>query len=470
MAKEEVVLTKNEWQKFLSLFVKWDWDAWIDLIDGYGFSRALFLCIVYAGFLLVLSLQIPNLPLFAFGWIIGTAPIWLPIAMIIGYYHIWVWYVRSYYIFNLKTVLLEMKLPREITKSPRAMETAISQFWAYTGTTTFVYRIWLGQVQPWYSLEIASFGGEVHFYVWVWKLHQQNVEAALYSQYPEIELHEVEDYSQKFVYDPKTQTCHSMLWRLESSMKDRYIDAYPIKTYIDLELDKDPKEEFKIDPLANVVEFLSSIKPTQQIWIQIILTGATKIGILVQREHDWKHKVEEEVQKVRRLAAIFPPESATQLSDYETRFVRPRPTWTQEHQLETMQRNLGKWPFEVAMRGIFISPHAEVGRIYWDLRWVWRAFANPQYMTQLRPRGWHTIMTDYPWQDLHDIRWEILTYRFIDAYRRRSAFYSPWQYPTNILTSEVLASIFHPPSSAIKAPGLRRISATKAPPPADLPK
>ena len=467
--------TKNEWQKFLALISpfskEFDWDHWLDWIDGWGFSRALFLSILYVGLLSVLSLQIPPIVLFAFGWIIGTSPIWLPIAMIIGYYHIWVWYARSLYIFNTETVLLEMKIPREISKSPRAMETAIGQLWSFVGTTTFVQRIWLGQVQPWYSFELVSIGGEVHFYIWLWKMHQQNVEAAFYAQYPEIELHEVEDYSKKFVYDPATQTCHAMLWRLEPhNPKERYVDAYPIKTYIDLELDKDPKEEFKVDPLANVVEFMSNIKPTQQIWMQIILTGATQIGVLVRRDHDWKRKVEEEVQKVRRLAAIFPTTSSTQLTEDEKRFVRPRPTWTQEHQLETMQRNLGKWPFEVSMRGILISNHADTGRVYWNLRWIWRAYANPQYMTQLRPRGWHTIMTDYPWQDYADIRWEIITYRFIDAYRRRSAFYSPWQAPTNVMTSEVLASIFHPPSSGAKAPGVRRIPATKAAPPADLPK
>ena len=36
-------------------------------------------------------------------------------------------------------------------------------------------------------------------------------------------------------------------------------DAYPIKTYIDFGLDKDPKEEFKVDPISPVIELFGSI-------------------------------------------------------------------------------------------------------------------------------------------------------------------------------------------------------------------
>jgi len=460
---------KAEIAKFLGLLKSFDWFSWNEWFYFWGISRFLVHTILFVGLLSILSLQIPNLFLFATGWLIGTAPVWLPIALLVGFYEIWFWYVRSNFIFHQKPVLLEMRIPREITKSPRAMETALTNLWVPQGVTTLYQRMFKGMVLPWYSLEIASLGGEIHFYIWVWKDWQKIVEATMYANYPEIELHEVEDYAQKFVYNPDTQTCYGCGWRLEPyNPKERYIDAYVMKTYIDLELDKDPKEEVKIDPFGSVLEVMGSMNKDQQMWIQFLITPEFKWGKLNPSESDWKHKVEEEVQKVRRLAGIFPRESATQLTEYETRFVRPRPTWVQEHQLETMQRNLGKHPFAVVPRGIFISPHKDFGVRFWDMRWIWRPFANPQYMTQMRNRWYHTVM-DYPWQDLHDMRWEMLTRRFIDAYRRRSGFYSPWEFPPNVMTTELLATFYHPPSSSIQVPGLVRISSKKAAPPPNLP-
>ena len=57
----------------------------------------------------------------------------------------------------------------------------------------------------------------------------------------------------------------------------------------------------------------------------------------------------------------------------------------------------------------------------------------------------------------------------LDAYRRRMFFHSPWIIPTNVMTNEVLATLWHPPSRSIVVPGLQRIPATKAAPPPNLP-
>ncbi len=95
-------------------------------------------------------------------------------------------------------------MPREAEKSPRAMETALSSIWYTSGETTFTDRYWAGRTRPFFSLEMVSVGGEVHFYIWCFREFQAFVETNLYAQYPELEIHEVEDYASKFVYDPKT--------------------------------------------------------------------------------------------------------------------------------------------------------------------------------------------------------------------------------------------------------------------------
>src|SRR3989344_7954111 len=208
-----------------------------------GISRGLFLTSIFLGLLGALWYLIPNLPLFAFAWLVGTMPVWLPIAAIAGGWKSWVWYVQASFLSKRTPILLEVKMPRELVKSPRGMELALSQLWIYHGETTYFHRKWLGQVRPIFSFEIASFGGDVHFYIWLWEGYRKVVESAIYAQYPDVEIVEAEDYASKYVYDPSKHMVYATDYRYEPRS-----DAYPIKTYVEFELDKDPKEEYKVDP------------------------------------------------------------------------------------------------------------------------------------------------------------------------------------------------------------------------------
>jgi hypothetical protein len=475
MAKGGITETFHRWTNL---------EGWVDWFGGWGISRALTLLILFLGLYSILSLEIPNLTLFTLEWLIGTAPVWLPISLLIGGWHVWIWYIQALYIAGRKPILLEMKIPREIAKSPRAMELAFASFSISSGETTFFHRAWKGQVRPYFSFEIASFGGEIHFYIWCWDAYKETVEGAIYAQYPEVEIHEVEDYASKFNYQKGKYNAWGVEWPLMSYIKGLNwtfeINAYPIRTYVDFELDKDPKEEFKIDPLGNVLEFMSNIKPNEQLWIQIVLRKSGKQDILnltdrPDQDNRWKVMVEKEVEKLRTKAAIVSSSTLSEVyeelgeEEQDRRPPSPRPTWKQQRMMESMERNLGKYPFEVGARGIYWTEGELRGPIYTGFRWIWRPFGNPQYATHLRPRRWHCDF-DYPWQDFNGIRWDNTTRRVLDAYRRRSFYHSPWILPTNVMTNEVLATIWHPPSATVQVPGLARIPATKAEPPANLPK
>lgn len=470
-----------------------DWIAWpiksafdmhhqLEWFGEWGVSRALYLGTIFAGLYFILGHLIPDLPLFTLNWLIGTAPIWLPIALWKACWDAWVWYTQALFLSGRNPILLEVKLPREVMRSPRAMELALTNFSISSGETTFVHRGWKGQVRPFFSMEIASFGGEIHFYFWCWKNYKNVVEAALYAHYPEIELVEVEDYATKFQFDPEVYTCFGTDWRLETYLKVEggnggfNINAYPFKSYVDFELDKDPKEELKVDPLANVLEFMGNIKPNEQIWIQIVFRKAGKNGVLLTTDDgdDWLDTVKHEVEKIRLKATMTP--SGKHVGDFPTDEDRekignafPHPTERQKMQTMTMERHLSKTPFEVGMRGVYITTGDLHGPTYTGLRWIWRPFGNPNFQTHLRPKRWHNPF-DYPWQDIGDFRWTLHSKRLFDAYRRRSFFHSPWKTPTNIISNEALASIWHPPSRAIQTPGIERMPATKAQPPANLPR
>ena len=463
---QEDIVTTGQFRGQLGLLKSLDFHAITDELigNGWGVSRGLFLGILFTGLLTILNELIPNLPLFAFEWVFGTLPIWLPPAAVFGGWKAWVWYVRANYIGNQKPILLEVKFPRDVVKSPRAMEAVLTKLWTDSGETTFFNRVYQGQVRPWFSLEIASFGGEVHFYIWCRRSWREVVESSMYAQYPEVEMIEAEDYATKFVYDPEKVECFCTDWRYEP-----HNDAYQLRTYIEFELDKDPKEEYKVDPLAQIIERLSTLKPSEQMWIQILITQSRDErhmkGTFSGTESRFVGLLKSEIDDIRKrsLGKIDDP------SEKWRTYVRI-PQYRQTEQIKAIDRNMGKLPFNVGARGVYIAPLEDFNAAsYTGIRWIWRPIANPQWGNQMRPRRWHNPF-DYPWQDLWDIRWSSQARRFFDAYRRRSHFYTPWTLPHNMMSTEPIATMWHPPSSAITAPGLERIPATKAEPPPNLPK
>ena len=130
---------------------------------------------------------------------------------------------------------------------------------------------------------------------------------------------------------------------------------------------------------------------------------------------------------------------------------------------------MSKLPFDYGMRMIYHAPRGKMrGAEYSAIRWLWRPYGNPNFQVYIRPRHAHNDF-DWPWQDFRGIREEHETHRYLDAYRRRQVFHAPWKAWTNVTSTEVLATLWHPPSRTIQAPGLQRIPSSKAEPPPNLP-
>lgn len=433
-----------------------------------GVSRALSLWVVFIGLLLVLGTEIPDLPSFAIEWFVGTAPVWMPIFFLIAAWYAWIWYVQGLYISGRDPIVLDIKIPREITKSPRAMELVFTSLYNTSGEGSFLHRIIHGQVRVWYSLEYASLGGEVHMFIWCWKDYRHAIETAFYAQFPDIEIRLAEDYASKFRFDPAK---HKAFVNEHHYTKT---DALPLKTYVEFELDKDPDEEFKVDPIAQLFEYLSALQQGEQAWVQVIFRATGKQESVFSPKSGvdkWMARIDDKIESVRTLASINVGKKDAPESD-EKKYGFPRPTWAQTEQIRIMERQKGKIPFDVGIRAIYI---VDTSRISFNrtnvngIRWFWKAMNNPGYLNELSPERGHNTL-EFPWQDFNGIRENIMIRRFIDAYRRRSAFFSPWVIPTQVMTTEVLATMFHFPSSSIAVPGLDRIPATKAEPPHNLPK
>ena len=99
---------------------------------------------------------------------------------------------------------IEIILPKDIVKPSEAMEIVLENihkgFWE---PAWFWERWWKGKPDVFdFQFEIASDGGKIHFYLRTFLGYKIDVlKSAIYSQYPGIEMHEVDDYSRRIPAD-----------------------------------------------------------------------------------------------------------------------------------------------------------------------------------------------------------------------------------------------------------------------------
>jgi hypothetical protein len=98
----------------------------------------------------------------SFIWVIS--PIWISLALLIWWFNIWMKYKQREWIAAQGSVLLEIKIPRDMFKSPLAMEIFLNTLYS-TGVGTLIDVYLKGRVRNWFSLELVSTGGDVHFYI-----------------------------------------------------------------------------------------------------------------------------------------------------------------------------------------------------------------------------------------------------------------------------------------------------------------
>ncbi len=204
-------------------------------------------------------------------------PFWVTTLLVFLAWHWWMRYRNRDFIENkIKWVMLEIRIPKEVFKSPFAMEIALANALSQTGGVgTWIKKYWDGNLLNWFSLEIVSLGGEVRFFIRANKAFKMIIENQIYAQYPQVEITEVEDYVVSMI-----ESMHKEPWSIFGThfvlTKE---DPYPIKTYIDYNLDQAVeklKEEQRIDPITPVIELLGSMRPDEHMWFQILVRPSTK--------------------------------------------------------------------------------------------------------------------------------------------------------------------------------------------------
>lgn len=401
-----------------------------------------------------------NLPLYLH-WAWLTAPLWVTVLVLLAFFDTWYNLKRREWIEKQGSILLEIKLPLELSKSPAAMELFLNTLYSPSaGSLTKVYLE--GQQRPWFSLELVSINGAVHLYIWCLKGWSKRVETQLYAEFPEIEVHEVPDYTLTVERNPERLVIGWFgQWKLAKA------DPYPIRTYIDYGLDKDPKEEFKIDPIVPIIEFLGSLKQGEQAWIQILIQAHAKEGLKLGRlivKPDWRDDIKKEIKKVLK-DALLKPDGVDEKS-VSGQHLSPG----QRTLIESMERTSGKAAFDTMIRSVYFAEKevfngVNIGGLIGSL-------------TQLNSPGFNALVPNFsnsfdnPWQDPFGRQKAKREVALLEAYKRRSFFNPPFRHYHGkpfILTTEELATIFHLPGPVASTPTLSRLPSKRAEAPANLP-
>lgn len=401
----------------------------------------------------------------------------------------WVHYIQQDFISGIEWVVLEIIPPREVLRSPQAMELFISNALYHFSYKGGKEEYWQGAVWFWFSLEIASIDGQVHFYVRAPSRVKDLIETQMYAQFPQAQVKVVEDYTlgvDGFSSKSEWNGWGCEFWTLKPN-------AYPIRTYVDYGLDQDPKEEYKVDPISPVIEFFGSLGKGEQAWLQIVITPSKKkfrVPGHLFKYQDWQKDAE------RELLQLLVPFTRTQEGLKGETAMEIRAPKYMDDIVAGASRKMQKLGFDtgvrlmyVAKKSIFAPGHRTNHSR--NIRLIFRQYESPFLNGLIRK---NSTQGDAYGGILTSSRETImlLANRMLAEYRERSFFHEamrkklfnienlPWPFSplifpayvhqkTFVLNTEELATLWHFPGQILKVPTLERIESKEASPPPNLP-
>ncbi len=366
----------------------------------------------------------------------------------------------------------EMKMPREIMKNPRGMDQILQSIAGLRNAPSdFQEKYGDGEVSRFFTMEMVSFSGEIHFYMRVYKKQKSLFEAAFFSNYPDVELIESPDYMSQL---PKNMediyAAGADIWGTEMLLKKSPL--YPIRSYLTFE---SPEETQQFDPMSGFLELLGKVKQGEFLGIQYNVAPHLR---------DWgtDHSLMSE------LAELKKPKQMDRAGADEFGFPMTIPRSPGETDvIKAIEANLAKPAYKCVIRFLYISPKT----IYYDSfarRGVLSAFnqystaelntfyGNPKMISKTK-----SSISPYIFPKL---RGKLKAQRLFNYYKTREFETEvgmgtlmnshPFNWANHskpiILNTESLATLFHPPMGIVlTAPHTKRVESRKVGPSAGLP-
>jgi hypothetical protein len=409
---------------------------------------------------------------------------WIPIAVTFtwGVAQVWLRYIRLAYGAAQKTVLLAIDIPRGNAQTPKAVENIFSYLAGAHSSIDLYEKWWEGKWQLYFSFEIVSLDGYIQFLVWCPEKYRNLIDVAIYSQYPDAEITEVHDYVEgtpNSFPDDQYDIYGGEFKLVENSV-------YPIKTYKHFEhMMGEPETQYK-DPMAALMDLMSSLKKGEQLWYQIIVIPISS---------KWNEQGDEEIKKIigekvakdnfvdkltggiLKLMGDFSemiysiwgdieekkPEKETQ---FKMMNLKPR----QKKQVEEIQEKVGKVGFGVKIRFCYVAKKEVMNKnkVSYGFVGYMKQF-NFNDLNSYKPdTGDGGTVTNVKYKKIFgEYRLNQRKNKLITAYKFRSD--GRGRLP-HILNTEELASIWHfPIEASVKAPLIQKAPGRKAEPPSSLP-
>ena len=403
----------------------------------------------------------------------------LPVILFFIFSNFWLASVRRDYVKAMKWVFLEIKIPGNVLKTPKAMENIFTALHSIYGSDPDWEDVHFhGKVLSWYSFEMVGYAGGVSFYVRAPESTRNLIESAVYSEYPDAEIVPADDYV-NFMPNVLPNDIYD-IWGNEYILaKD---NSYPIQTYPYFEANV---EEQRLDPISAITEVMSKLKEGEAIWLQYLMRP---VG------DKWKKEGEEIRDKMYARKKADEKDSFLMgiingffefLLNLLKGFLEP-PTWAdgkkpsedkgktvtlspgERNVLEAIENKISKFGFETAIRFVYIDKKDEFTQL--NVAAVSGAFKqfgtqdknSFKMVSETKTSVTGALLTTKSWFRKNKIY--IRKRAIYDAYRSR-------RFPKDhsILCTEELATIFHFPLATVGAPMLRRVETRKGEPPSNLP-
>ncbi|MDO8509724.1 MAG: hypothetical protein Q7S24_01120 [bacterium] len=401
---------------------------------------------------------------------------WTVLALIFFFMaeHLWVHYRVAKKSKTWQWVLLAVDVPALLIQTPKAVEQIFAHLSGAQIGNNIEQKYWTGRKQKYFSFEIISIEGYIQFLVRTELEYRDLVEAAVYAQYPEAEITEVEDYVSA-IPDKYPNDTHNV-FGLEFHLNQP--DAYPIRTYPHFEYNLSKDAVFS-DPMAAILENFTRIGKGENCWFQIIIepTGSSwkekgielvkkliankkeehKSGVLAKvgnlpfevlketkRIWDWNFEPSED-------AHVEPP--AGKVSD-----LSPGMKGT----IEAIEEKIARIGFKAKIRLLYAARNEvfNPGRCIDGFVGALSQFTM-QNRNAIVP-GWATIV-HYAFKKE---RVATLKRRFVQGYKKRKVKSGLNPYVLNI---EELATLWHFPLPFVKTPSIQRSQTKRSEPPMNLP-
>ena len=431
-------------------------------------------------------------------WIPFLRPWWwifAPLFLAIELKTLYKWWMHWDYGYSkTKWVMLEIIPPKEVLVPLKAMEDVFATMWGPLIDHPSWREIFctgsLDYYTDWMSWEIVSIEGQLHFYVRVTAGHRPSLETTLYGHYPELEIHEVDDYTKNVPHNMPNEE-----WDVYGEDFILGTDqVYPIKTYekfFEPQGEKISAEEKRIDPLASLLELMSRLGTGEQFWLQFIISstdeendpefykqGESVIAKITKRPEKKKRTVWGDVIDVLHNLVLGPKkegsgdkvtykwmESAKSEEGEREMLLSPG----EREVLTEVENKLKKPVFRTYIRGVYVAKrenwnpsHKILTRTYFT-HFQTNNLNFLRFTTVTRPKTHYIFRKRIPF---------LRSRRMFRNYIARFApLFPDRKKEAPILNTEELATIYHFPFkvTGLVSPTMSRVQSKKGGPPPNLP-